>query len=274
MAEWFRALKRRYRLARALRELAGRRCETPLPHRLSGPLVVSLTSYPGRYATLHLTLRCLLRQSMTPDRVILWIAEADLALLPSSVRALEAEGLEIRATADLGSYKKIVPALAAFPEAWIATADDDMYYGPDWLADLVRPARPGLVVAHRAHRLVWEGTALAPYGRWTKNISGAVEGPEIFATGAGGVLYPPSSLHEETTQAALFTRLCPGADDIWLYWMARRAGSVVRHVGPPVRILEWPGSQLQSLRAQNHGADAGNDRALAAMAAQYGWPTR
>ena len=56
MAEWFRALKRRHRLARAVREIETRRVAPRPPHALPGPLVVSLTSYPARYATLDLTL--------------------------------------------------------------------------------------------------------------------------------------------------------------------------------------------------------------------------
>ncbi len=271
VAEWLRALKRNWRVARAMREIAARRVD-PRPHGLGLPLIVSLTSYPPRFPTLAITLRALLGQSVGPDRVILWIAAPDMAALPDDVRALR--GLEIRPCDNLRSYKKFAPAMAEFPEAVIVTADDDMYYGPDWLADLVGVAQayPGRIVAHRAHRVRWQGDALAPYGRWDKNITGAVEGSDIFATGVGGVLYPPGSLASEAVRADLFMDLCPSADDVWLYWMARRAGTVVRHVGPPMRIVEWPGSQEQSLRAQNHGAEAGNDRAIAAMTAHFGGP--
>ena len=40
----------------------------PKPHGLPGPLIVSLTSYGPRLASLHLTLKCLLRQSVRPSR--------------------------------------------------------------------------------------------------------------------------------------------------------------------------------------------------------------
>ncbi len=84
------------------------------PHGLPGELIVSLTSYPPRFRTLDLTLRCLLTQTVRPDRVILWIAEADMAKLPPAVVALVEYGLDIRACKDTRSYKKIIPALAAF----------------------------------------------------------------------------------------------------------------------------------------------------------------
>ncbi|MFC3215790.1 hypothetical protein [Novosphingobium panipatense] len=57
-------------------------------HGLAGELVVSLTSYPVRYATLHLTLKSLLRQQTVPDRIVLWIADGDVAALPRATRAV------------------------------------------------------------------------------------------------------------------------------------------------------------------------------------------
>ncbi len=273
MADWLRDLKRRFRVHRALREIERRRV-TPRPHGLPAPVVVSLTSYPARFQTLAWTLKALMRQTVRSDHTMLWLTAGDEEQLPPEVLALRAEGLEIHAeTAAIRVYTKSIPAIRSFPDAHVVTADDDMYYGPDWLSDMVALTAPGRVVAHRAHRVKWRGAALAPYSDWDKNISGAIEGPEVFGTGVGGVLYPPGALHPDVTREDLFTRLCPGADDIWMWWMARMAGSVVRHVGPPVRIVEWPGSQTQSLRALNHGADAGNDRAIAAMTAQYGAPS-
>lgn len=275
---WFRTLKRRLRVARARREVEAR-CVAPIPHGLDRPLILSLTSYPPRFGVLALTLTALLRQTVRPDRTILWLAGDDMPLLPPEVTALTAQGLEIRETRDLRSYKKIVPALLAFPEAFIATADDDLAYPATWAEDLVRTAHahPGRIVAHRAHRILRNAAgAMLSYELWQKNIAGAVEGPEVFATGAGGVIYPPGSLHPDTVDSDLFGALAPSADDIWLYWMARRQGSLVRHVGPKVRIVEWTGSQVQNLRGQNRGAAGqnGNDRAIAALIRRFGDPGR
>ena len=46
-------------------------------HQLPAPLIVSLTSYPVRFKTLPKTLKCLLNQSIIPDKIILWIAYED-----------------------------------------------------------------------------------------------------------------------------------------------------------------------------------------------------
>ena len=116
------------------------------PHRLPGVLVVSLTSYPPRFGTLALTLRSLLCQTVRPDHLILWIAPADFALLPQSVRRLQARGLTIRLAEDIKSYKKIIPALDQFPDAFIVTADDDLFYWQSWLEELVKGAEPSAPV--------------------------------------------------------------------------------------------------------------------------------
>lgn len=272
MAEWLRRLKYRLRVARALDEIKSRDIVAE-PHRLGKPVIISLTSYPARFSTLAVTLQALLGQTVQADRTILWLARGEDAALPPDVLTLQERGLEIRADCEqIRSYKKIIPALEAFPDAYIATADDDLYYRADWLAGLTAHAKPGCIVAHRAHLIRRTQAGLAPYADWRKNISGDVEGPDVFVTSGGGALYSPGSLHPDVVRENLFMRLCPTADDVWLWWMARRAGSMVRHVGPRMRIIEWPGSQTTNLREANIGPAAGNDQAIAAMIAHFGIP--
>src|ERR1700690_1105707 len=84
-------------------------------HGLPGALIVSLTSIPRRFGSLHFTLRCLLDQTVAADAVILWLSAEDLDRLPASVTSLGASGLTIRTAPDTGSYRKIMPALSAYP---------------------------------------------------------------------------------------------------------------------------------------------------------------
>lgn len=282
--QFFRQFKAHLRLRRARNEILSRKV-APRPHGLPAPLLVSLTSYAKRFATLHLTLRGLLLQDMRADAVILWVDAEDFPQLPDAVLALRDLGLSIRTTENLRSYKKLIPLLAERPEAFIVTADDDLYYPANWLSDLVETARhhPGEVVGHRCHRIrrSADGQILS-YEQWQKNIGGSLSGPDIFATGAGGVLYPPGALHRDTLRKDLFQLLAPTADDVWFYWMARRQGSLIRHVGPKTRILEWPGSQVENLRSLNLRSTetgktaalglSGNDVAIAAMLAHFGPP--
>ncbi len=266
ISDAFRRWKQARRIRAARAEIMARAARGR-PHGLRAPLVVSLTSYPARFAGLELVLRSILTQSVAADRVILWLDAGDEDRLPPAIAAL---GVETRICPNWRSYKKIVPTLAEAPDAFVVTADDDVHYGPDWLAGLVARAEAG-VVCHRAHRVVLHGGWPAPYGDWQRNITAPETGPLVFPTGVGGVLYAPRVFHPDVTDAALFQRLAPSADDVWLYWMHRLAGSRPEKIGGRFRIVEWPGSQAQNLRAGNLAGD-GNDRAVAAMLAHYGFP--
>lgn len=273
MGAW-RALKHRWRVRQALAEIAGRPHGPARPHGLPWPVVVSLTSYPRRFGTLAPTLRSLLLQTVRADATVLWLGEGQAERLPPEVLALRSLGLTVAETRDLRSFTKIIPALAAHPEAAIVTADDDVHYHATWLEELAGAAGdPRHISCQRAHRVGLSATGgVAPYDLWPKNVAGPAEGPLVFPTGVKGVLYPPGSLHEDVARADLFLDLCPTADDLWLWWMHRLAGRRARKLGPPVRVLEWPGSQGQSLRQANHGQSAGNDRAVAALLGRYGLP--
>lgn len=246
------------------------------PHGLPGPLIVSLTSYPPRFPALHRTIASLLRQELRPDAVLLWIARDDFAHLPPAVRALEREGLRIEACDDLRSYKKIVPALERFPEAYVAIADDDVYYPPDWLSQLVDAvgSDPPVIAYHRGHRLRFDANgALLPYGAWLFDVepdAGEPAGADIMPTGLGGVLYPPGALHPDVTRADLFTKLAPWGDDLWLYWMARRRGALYRKAGGWFHPIHWPGTQDHALYTEN--AAGRNDIQIRALIEAFGPP--
>jgi hypothetical protein len=244
----------------------------PRQHGLPGTLILSLTSHKPRFPTLHRTLASLLRQSVRPDRLILWIGTGET--LPPEVTALVPRGLDIREVRHLGPFTKLLPALAAFPDAFIATADDDAYYPPGWLENLIEshaPAAPAILCC-RAHRIAKGADgAILPYAEWEKDVrdaSARSPGTDLVPTGVGGVLYPPGALHPAVFDEALFTRLCPHTDDFWFYWMARRAGARHRLVGAGFDYRDWPGSQAVTLHADNLAGRY--DREMAALAAHFG----
>lgn len=242
------------------------------PHTLPAPLVVSLTSYLPRFSTLDLTLRCLLSQSVAPDAVVLWVSPEDRPKLPPRVTRLQKFNLVVREHRDIGPFTKIVPALKAYPDAFILTADDDVAYPRDWAHHLVSAyAGTTDIICRRAHRIRHEGGRLLPYVEWDRDITEEDAGPLISPTGHGGVLYPPGALPPQTTDEAQFTRLCPKADDVWLYWMAARAGRTFRRIGPPHVFRTWPRSQSVALYRTNVG-QAENDSQIAAMVAAFGLP--
>lgn len=278
-SELLRQIRHRLRERRALRDLRARQIGTGAPHGLPAPLVVTLTSYARRFPTLGPTLQGILAQDMRPDRVVLWLEPQDRGQLPAEILALQAHGLELADCGALRSYNKIIPALQAFPDAYLLTADDDVYYPQGWLRGLVAASASsaGGLICHRAHRITCDAAgAPLPYRDWPRNLTAPERGPQVFPTGVMGVIYPPGSLSPETLRSDLFMALAPTADDVWLRWMHRLAGAVPEKIGERCRIHEWRGSQAQNLRNINTGRpDAGgvapgNDRAVAAMVARYG----
>jgi hypothetical protein len=241
--------------------------------RSGSGLVVSLTSYPPRFGTLHLTLKSLLSQSFVPDRIVLWIARADMALLPAAVTDLQRAGLEIVACDDTRSYKKMIPLLQQGTSAAIVTADDDVYYWRDWLRQLVQARDPGKleIVCHRMHRIKLNADGLpVSYNEWDFETSNTESSPLNFPTGIGGVLYPANVFSPEVLDVHAFMTLCPRGDDIWFWWMARANGATFKRVPEVNEVHCWDGTQEVALWKDNIGATF-NDNQIQAMIGAYGF---
>lgn len=280
MLDWqshVRRAKKAIRLRNALRELRSR----PEPggggsrkHGLPKPLIISLTSYRGRFDTLALMLKSILFQTVRPDVTILWVSPEDFPLVPESVLELRRYGLEVAASADLRSYKKIIPTLRNHKDCFVITVDDDVYYTADCIEQLAAAYDPAKkqVICRRAHRIVTEEDGSpAPYQKWKSEIKGPETSAWVFPTGVLGVLYPPNAFYEDVCDASLFSTLSPSADDIWLYWMWRMNDHVGSKLRGKLRILEWPGTQATSLYSENVIGN-GNDRCIQNMIDRYGFP--
>jgi hypothetical protein len=243
------------------------------PHNLSVPLIVSLTSYPPRFPTLIHTLRSLLRQTVKADRTILWVASADFERLPREVLDLQSRGLEIQRTSNQRSYTKILPALDAYPEAYICTADDDMYYWPAWLEELVEGVDDSrrITPCHRALELAFHDDGmLKSYLEWDLDVARRGESGRYLPAGVGGVLYPPGILKHEAEDRENARLLCPFEDDVWLFWMGKRNDARCRTVGRHRKFLQWPGSQEQGLWEENQTGRS--DVQIRNMTERYGLP--
>lgn len=187
------------------------------------PVIISLTSYPARIKTVKYTIFSLLRQNFVPEKIVLWLAEEQFPEgkgIPSSLFKMQGNLFEIKFTDDIKSYKKLIPALKQYPEKVIVTADDDVYYKKDWLKILWNAFQihPDDIIAHRGYEIKCKDNAVLPYSDWGA-MKRDTESQYNFFTGAGGVLYPPSSLYQDVCNSELFMNLAPFADDIWFYFM-------------------------------------------------------
>lgn len=238
-------------------------------------IIASLTSYPARFKSLHLTLKSLIQQDTPAAKILLWIASEDKKLLPKNVLKLEQNGLiEIRFTEDTRSYKKIIPTLESFPETTVITFDDDVFYPQNTISKLfaLHQKHPTQVIANRTHIISKDPAGkIAPYRQWKKNAQ-SKENPELnFQTGVGGVLYPANALHSTALNQALFSQLAPHGDDIWLFWMMRLNGRVALKTENHFEFYHWPFSQKFALYKQNVRQD-GNDTQIQAMLEHFGNP--
>jgi hypothetical protein len=104
-------------------------------------------------------------------------------------------------------------------------------------------------------------------------VTQALRGSRLVTlTGVGGVLYPPQCFCPEVVNQDLFQRLCAKGDDIWLWWMLRRNGYLVRKIGGPWPIIHWAGTQTTSLYQENV-VGRGNDLAIVNLIENFGFPS-
>ncbi|MBF4468083.1 MAG: glycosyltransferase [Methanobrevibacter arboriphilus] len=206
-------------------------------------LIVSLTSYPDRIYDIHYCLYSLLNQSLKPDEVILWLSREEFKNLeediPKKTLQLRKNGLKIKWCDNLKSYKKLIFALKEYPNDIIVTADDDVYYPKNWLEKIYNEYDEKTIVCHRAHFVNFDDSKFKKYKDWDRNIENKNASFLNFATGVGGVLYPPKSLHPDVLNEDLFIKLAPNADDIWFWVMGVLNGIKTKVVPDGYRILNY-----------------------------------
>lgn len=189
-------------------------------------LIVSLTSHPGRINVVEKTITSILKQSIKPDRVILWLESEKFPKkekeLPGSLRVLCKFGLEIKWYPNLiRSYNKLIPTLKLCPDSIIVTADDDIIYQENWLERLYSSYLmfPNEIHCHHAYNYIVNKNCEIT-GFYPCQQEGCVSGT-IVAMGVGGVLYPPHSLCEDVLMEELFQCIAPTNDDFWFWAMAK-----------------------------------------------------
>ncbi len=243
-------------------------------------VILSLTSYGRRvHDVLPYTIYSLLCQDYKPDAVVLWLDKNDWddEKLPERIKTLKRFGLEVRYCVDLRSYTKLIPALEAFPNDIIITADDDQFYTSSMVGRIVRAyvANPTKVYTFCGRRPTFNAKGeLNPYNAWKFNVRNKVDGPN-FALGVTGCLYQRNLFHKDICNRELFQKLSPFADDVWFYFMEVLNGTKVEILPSsiftyiPLDVFYQRMNQGASLMAQNVHASR-NDQQIKAVMEYYG----
>jgi len=245
-------------------------------------VVVSLTTYGRRLSAVHLTVRSLLRQSVRPSTIYLWLYQGDIPAegVPSELKKLERKGLRIRVIDEnLRSYKKIVHTFELVESmGWrfVVTADDDVYYPRFWLESLLVNAAsdPNSVWCYRGHVVEFmDNGELTPYRNWTIADRQGVSGNNLLPVGVSGICYPIESLKGVNDRES-FLSLAPTADDLWLKCVTTLNGYSARlvtdqsiHFVPVVTSLRPPEKGLERVNV----LEDGNTKTLTLLMKHFGF---
>ena len=216
-------------------------------------IIVSLTSYPARINTVYQAIETIIKQTLKPDRIILWLADSQFPNrekdLPKNLLSLLSEQFQIKWTRDIKSYKKLIPALEMFNDAVIITVDDDLLFDEYMVERLVKGymKRPDCIQCHRITAIDYISI---------DNIKTTPDALKVYPaptylhklSGGAGCLYPPGSLHADVLKEELFLHLAPSSDDIWFWLMGVLNGykvNVVENNNP--KLVYIPGTQETAL---------------------------
>ena len=129
-------------------------------------------------------------------------------------------GIDIRYREDLGPYTKYYYAFREFKDDLIITADDDVIYDAKMVEELYRGylCNKNLITARRVHKIrFYADRKPVKYNDWIWEYRDQEEpAHDLFATGVGGVIYPPGVTSLKIWENRDFLTVCPTADDIWL----------------------------------------------------------
>lgn len=190
-------------------------------------IVVSLTSFQPRFEQLPKMLKSLLFQTVKPDKIIVWLDKDEKPT--KEMLNLQKYGVSYsRKEEVLKPHKKYFYSLKKFEDSLVITVDDDLIYPADLIESLVKTWKkyPDCICARRVHKITFHSDgSLKTYNDWVYEYTDMKEpSHELFATGVGGILYPPHIFDEKIFNAEGIKKYCLEADDIWLKWHELRLG--------------------------------------------------
>lgn len=185
-------------------------------------IVVSLTSIPTRLKSLSITIDLIMRQTIMPDFIVLYLDEKQFEniQLPKQFDEFKSRGLTIKYVEDIRPHTKYFYAMKYFPNDIIITIDDDIAYKSTLIEMLMNSYKkyPNEVSCMRAHKILFDNNKqILPYNEWEYESKYTYEPSMfLFATGVGGVLYPPHCMDDELFNIDKLKEISIFNDDVWL----------------------------------------------------------
>tara|TARA_R110000822_G_scaffold163794_1_gene304069 strand:- start:11906 stop:12580 length:675 start_codon:yes stop_codon:yes gene_type:complete len=153
--------------------------------------------------------------------------ERFLATLPLG----EVHRVSVRWVTNTGPYRKLIPALreAGFDDL-LVTADDDIFYGREWLATLLNEydLAGGCAVAARVRRIRKNHLGkIMSYGHWEIQSCSGVMATDYLVTFGGGSVLKKSMFRAKDIADDSFLKIAPTTDDIWYSRMLKNKDNAV-----------------------------------------------
>ena len=202
------------------------------------PLIVAMTSYPGRAHKAWIAVETLLRQTVVPEKLILVLNEEEFPnrVIPRRLSRRLRRGLQIMWVEKNGrSFDKLLPVRAEFPNRTIVTVDDDKYFPRNLLASLFEASlsHPGAIIGARGWKIQMSSPGEIRYGdNWVRAHPGDLS-HALLTPGGNGCLYPPFSLDDSVDSYSDAQKVCPSADDIWFWGAAMKKQTQFFCLGMP-----------------------------------------
>lgn len=224
-------------------------------------IVVSMTSYPARLRFVPYTVASLLKQTVKPDKIVVWLGEEKEGNrnLPPVFDELRTIGVEIEYRPDIKTHTKWYYAFREYPDDLIVTVDDDILYGKGIIEKLYAAhlRYPGCTPALRVHRMRFDDEAnLLDYNDdwiWEYGNRVGESSIQFFITACGGAMHEPDALCDEVMNLDAIKKYCESEDDFWLTLMTILSGRriVTAHDGPWNQGVTIPRSQKTAMWKTN-----------------------
>ena len=162
-------------------------------------IIISLTSHGKRLNYVREALGSILNQDLKADKIILNICKKDEKNVSSLLKQYaQKNNIEIYYyDNDIGPHAKYFYTMKRYKNECIITIDDDIIYKKDVISSLYFDylKNPNCIIARRVHKIKYKNDTPTEYKNWFHEYtSSTIPSFDIFATGVGGVLYPPDIL--------------------------------------------------------------------------------
>lgn len=183
-------------------------------------VIISLTSHGVRIKYVSKTIFSILNGFFKDIHIVLTLYKDDVNLIPDDLKLMIDNNIIELLIADkkIGPHTKYFYVMKKYKNTPIITIDDDGIYYKESIENLYNKylEHPNCICANRVHKITFNNKKINKYNKWHYEYK-KEQMPSylLFATGVGGVLYPPNILKIDDTNLEDIKK-CLWADDIYL----------------------------------------------------------